>query len=103
MHVHYLVSLISKERRLKEIANVVAIADGGPDWSTKGLINFMTFGFMWKNLNLDTFVIQCYAPGHSRFNPIERSRSFLAKRITTITLPDDIDGEKPAEHDNNGG
>ena len=51
------------------------------------------------NLKLDTFIVQCYAPGHSRFNPIERTWSYLTNRIVTVTLPDHIDGVKPAFND----
>ena len=87
------------ERKLKSIYNVVTLADGGPDWSVKGIINFMSMGMLWKDLKLDCFIVQCYAPGHSRFNPIERSWSYLTNKIATATLPDEIDGIKPAVDD----
>ena len=102
MHVNHLIKLIKEERIFKEVVNVVAIADGGPDWSVKGVINFMSLGFLWKNLHLDVLIIQCYAPGHSRFNPIERSWSYLTNRIATVTLPDSIDGVTPAPNDSQG-
>ncbi|XP_057306068.1 uncharacterized protein LOC130644463 [Hydractinia symbiolongicarpus] len=46
MHVNHMINLIEKERKIKEIVNVVAIADGGPDWSVKGIINFMSMGLI---------------------------------------------------------
>ena len=102
MHVNHLMSQITLERRFKPIFNVIAIVDGGPDWSVKGVINFMAMGLLWKDLGLDCFVVQCYAPGHSRFNPIERLWSFLTNRIATVTLPDHIDGVKPNVNDEAG-
>ena len=56
-------------------------------------------GFLWKNVGLDSLIIQCYAPGHSRFNPIERSWSFLTQKIIGVTLPDDVDGKIPDVRD----
>ena len=50
----------------------------------------MAFGFLWEFLKLDTLTIQCYAPGHSRFNPIERSWSLLTKLIVGVILPVEI-------------
>ena len=41
--------------------NVVAIADGGPDWSTKGTINLLSYGIVWQELRLDYFLIQRFA------------------------------------------
>ena len=99
MHVNHLMGLIGHEKQLHDIYNVVTIADGGPDWSVKGVINFMSLGYLWKNSKLDTLVIQCYAPGHSRFNPIERSWSFLTNKIVGVTLPDEIDGKVPQPND----
>ena len=101
MHVNHLISQITQER-FKPVFNVVAIVDGGPDWSVKGLINFMTMGLLWKDLGLDCFVVQCYAPGHSRLNPIERLWSFLTNRIATITLPDHVKVVKPNVNDETG-
>ena len=98
MHVNHMVNLIA---RLKDIINVVAIADGGPDWSVKGIINFLSLGYLWKHTQLDTLIVQCYAPGHSRFNPIERTCSFLTNKIVGVTLPD-LDGKIPCASDNDG-
>ena len=102
MHVNHLMGLIRHEKIIKNIHNVVAIADGGPDWSVKGIINFMSLGYLWMNSKLDTLIVQCYAPGHSRFNPIERSWSFLTNKIIGVTLPDDIDGHTPKPSDTEG-
>ena len=45
-------------------------------------------------------VLQCYAPGHSRFNPIERYWSPLTKWLVGVTLPvENSDGVIPADND----
>lgn len=64
--------LINAEKVDKDMANVVMIADGGPGWSVKRVINFLSLGMLWKNLELDMVILQCYVPQHSRFYPIER-------------------------------
>ena len=78
------------------------ICDGGPDWSIKGVLNLMSVGYLWRNLKLDTLILQSYAPGHSGFNPIERSWSQLTKWLTSVVLPVDICGETRKENDEEG-
>ena len=90
MHMNFLKHFILNIKRQQIVHNVVAVADGGPDWSVKGIINLMVFGLLWELLQLDTLVIQCYAPGHSRFNPIERSWSLLTKWIVGVIIPVEI-------------
>lgn len=102
MHAHHLFNVISNEKKTKNVVNVIAIADGGPDWSVKGILNFISMGFLWMDTCLDLLIIQSYAPGHSRFNPIERSWSFLTKKIVGVILPDTINGEVPKPTDSEG-
>ena len=62
----------------------------------------MTYGYLWQHLRLDTLVIQCFAAGHSRFNPIERSWSYLTQCLISVELQVEIEelGFKiPAEGD----
>lgn len=102
MHVNFLVNFLKNNNKLGDVHNVVAIADGGPDWSVKGVINLLSLGYLWENAKLDVLVLQSYAPGHSRFNPIERSWSQLTKWLVGVLLPDNIDGKKPSENDTVG-
>ena len=87
MHVNFLKKVIKKLKNEQRVHNLVAVADGGPDWSVKGALNLMVFGMFWEVQKLDVLVVQCFAPGHSRFNPIERSWSFLTKCIVGVNLP----------------
>jgi hypothetical protein len=57
----------------------------------------MSYGYLWMHLGLDILVIQCYAPGCSRFNPVERTWSFLTKCLVGVRLDDEIDGNVPSE------
>lgn len=41
-------------------------------------------------MRLHLFILQRYAPGHSRFNPIERSWSLLTKLLVRVILPTEI-------------
>ena len=102
MHMNFLLRYIHQLKKETLVHNVVAIADGGPDWAVKGTINLMAFGYLWQHLALDTLTIQCFAPGHSRFNPIERSWSYLTKCLVGVELQveiEELDFEIPAEND----
>ncbi len=65
----------------------MAVCDCGPGWSVKGIINLIAFGMLWSPLRLDVVVLCCYAPGHSWFNPIERSWATLTKWLVGVVLP----------------
>ena len=90
------------ERKFKQVFNVCAIADGGPDWSVKSVVNLMSLGSLWEETQLDILVVQSHAPTCSRFNPIERSLSFLMLQIVGVILHDDIDGDAPKHSDQEG-
>ncbi|CAH3118707.1 unnamed protein product [Porites lobata] len=64
---------------------VTIICDGGPDWSPKSTPNLINFGRLWRDLNLDILILTSYAPGHSRYNPIERSWAPLSRWLTALT------------------
>ena len=66
------------------------------------LQNFMSLGLMWKEMGLDMLVVQCYAPHHSRFNPIERCWAPLTKWLVGGTFPVEINGAVPKESDSEG-
>ena len=91
MHSQFLLKLIEERSIQNNIRNVVAIADGVPDWSVKGMLNLLVFGDLWRKLKLDSLIIQCYAPGHSRFNPIERSWGHLTKWLVGVVLPVEVE------------
>ena len=69
------------------ISNIIAVADGGPDWPVKEILNLMSLGLFWLCSELDLVVTQSYAPGHSRFNPMERNWTQLTKWLVGVTFP----------------
>ena len=75
---------------------VTIICDGGPDWSKKFTPNLINFGRLWKNLKIDVLVLTCYAPGHSRFNPIEHCWAPISKKLTGVTLPISVSEDVPS-------
>ena len=103
MHMDFIKRLMSGLFNRNHVHNVIAIADNGPDWSVKGILNFIIYGSLWQCLRLDTLVIQSYAPGHSRFNPIERTWSLLSKLIVGVILPveiEELDFQTPKPNEN---
>ena len=45
LHVNHMFHLISNVKKSQNVFNVVAVADGSPDWSVKGVANFLSMGF----------------------------------------------------------
>ena len=80
-HLHDLKPLVNAV--VQEDKTVVTIiADGGPDWSTKSLLNALYFMRLWQECNLDLLCICSYAARFSAYNPIEHlwapmSKSYL--------------------------
>ena len=99
MHVCHMMEMLQSHFFQGEICNVILVADGEPDWSVQGLLNLMSLGLFWLRLELDIVVIQSYAPGHSRFNPIERYWSQLTKWLVGVTFPVDLNGVVPCDDD----
>ena len=70
IHICHIIEMLQSDYFRGGIRNV--IADGGPDWPVKGILNLMSLGLFWLCLELDIVVIKSYASGHSRFNQRER-------------------------------
>ena len=61
----------------------------------KGIINFMSLGYLWMNSKLDTLIVQCYAPGQ----PIKQTEKAGAKeKNETIRKGSGNPEEKPKIH-----
>ena len=72
---------------------VVSVNDGGSDWSLKSIVNLMFYGRLWRDLNLDIFILTSYAAGHSALNMIEHAWSPLSKFLSGVTLPITLENE----------
>lgn len=80
---------------------VTIICDGGPNWSLKFTPNLINYVRLWKNLKMDVLFLICYAPGHSRFNPIEHCWATLSKELTGVTLPISVSEDVPSPWEDN--
>ena len=52
MHVNYMMDFLNKNYFKESVHNIIAIADGRPDWSVKGTLNFMSLGFFLAQLQI---------------------------------------------------
>ena len=69
------------------------ITDGGPDWTPKSNLNQFFLGRFWKDNDLDMLISCCYAPGLSRYNPIEHKWSPCSKWLAGVSIPACLPGE----------
>ena len=74
-------------------------ADGGPDENPRYHIveqrhfkNIEQYAALFKDLNLDYLSIRCYAPGQSKYNPVERAMSSFSGRLKGVVLPHNTHG-----------
>ena len=54
MHVRHLDKMIKNDFFNSEMFYLVMIADGGPDWSVKEVVNFTSMGLFWLKSKMDT-------------------------------------------------
>lgn len=59
----------------------------------ESLVNRITHGRPWRDLELDGLILTAYASGHSRNIPIERCWIPLSKWLTEVTLPRTLTGK----------
>ena len=95
-------SALTHGKDLEEIANIAQaqgksvmslIVDGGPDWSLKSLTTFLAMGRLWRKQSLDALLVMTYAPGQSKFNPIERQWAPRSRDLSGLVLPACLPGE----------
>jgi len=101
LHASHLGEILKPIVERKNKGAVTIIFDGGPDWSTKFTPNLIHYGRLWKNLTIDVLVMTCYAPGHSRFNPIEHCWAPFSKELTGVTLPISVSEDVPSPSEDN--
>lgn len=102
LHASHLEEILKPIVECENKGAVTILCDGGPDWSTKCTPNLINYGRLWKRLKLDVLVLTCYAPGHSRFNPIEHCWAPVSKKLTGVTLPISLCEDIPSPWVENG-
>jgi hypothetical protein len=79
-----------------DVAFVMAIVDGGSDWSVKSLITLLFMGRLWRDKNLDGLILTSFCAGLSAFNPIEHFWAVLSRSLSGATLEAIADGDTVA-------
>ncbi|CAF1263946.1 unnamed protein product [Adineta ricciae] len=86
VHINNLHRIITENNMLLKKNVITIISDNGPDWSTDCTANIYNLGRLWEELKLDALIWVSYAPGHSRFNPIERMFSRLTDLLQGVIV-----------------
>jgi len=71
--------------------------DGGPDFGPKNMMNFVSYGQLWKACDIDCLMVTTHAPGHSAYNKIEHAWAPLSRALAGVTLPNALPGQLPPE------
>ena len=72
---------------------VTIIADGGPDWSTKSLMNALFFCRLWKECHLNILCVTSFAAQFSAYNPIEHLWSPMSKKLASVMFSAIAEGD----------
>lgn len=65
---------------------VVIVVDNGPDWNKTSLKTLLAMGKLWADLKLDYLHVTSYAPGNSKYNPIEHAWAPMTVWWSALTL-----------------
>ena len=71
----------------------VVLVDNGPDWCKHSIKTLHAMGQVWDKLELDYLLITSYAPGDSKFNPIEHAWAPLTMWCFGLVLHNTLEGE----------
>ena len=72
---------------------MIAIVDGGSDWSVKSMLTLVEMGRVWRDMGLDCLCLTSYCAGLSAFNPIEHYWAPLSRNLSGVILPAIDDGD----------
>ncbi|CAF4579955.1 unnamed protein product [Rotaria sp. Silwood2] len=86
VHINNIQQITSENNMLFHKSVITMISDNGPDWSTDCMANIYNLGRLWEEQRLDALIWVSYAPGHSRFNPIERMFSRLTDLLQGVII-----------------
>ncbi|CAG8630559.1 3187_t:CDS:2, partial [Scutellospora calospora] len=64
----------------------VLLVDGGPDENPRYLKNITQYCDIFYSFDLDYLTVRTHAPGHSVYNPVERSMASLSTKLAAIVL-----------------
>ncbi|CAF2854683.1 unnamed protein product [Rotaria sp. Silwood2] len=96
MHINNIQQIATENHWFIHRRVLAIISDNGPDWTSNSMANIYNLGRFWEENKLDALIWTSYAPGNSRFNPIERMFSYLTSLIANVIL--DLDPSFPSIH-----
>ena len=85
---------VTDETRSAEKPVLALIVDGVPDWNPSHIVNFLSYGRLWKDQQLDSPIIVTHAL-QPTYNPIEHALSVLSRCLTGVNLVINLSGERP--------
>ena len=85
-----------------EITSLMALADGGPDFSPNSELNALYFYRLFRKLNLDMLSVFSYAARYSAFNPVEHLWSPLSNHLSGVVFSARLEGESKAPSQQSG-
>ena len=65
---------------------VILFVDNGPDWNKTSLKTMLAMGSVWEKLCLDYMLLTSYAPGDSKYNPIEHAWAPITMWLSGLVL-----------------
>lgn len=86
--------LIKSAKETSEKWFLKIVGDNGPDMSPANYMNIFYFGRLWQNIDLTKLRAITYPSGRTAYNPIEHVWSLLSNKLTVVTLPATLEGEK---------
>ncbi|CAF2700166.1 unnamed protein product [Rotaria sp. Silwood2] len=86
IHINNLQQIATENSWFLHRSVLTIISDNGPDWKTDSMANIYNFGRFWEENKLDALIWVSYAPGNSRYNPIERMFSHLTDLIANVII-----------------
>ncbi|CAF1318134.1 unnamed protein product, partial [Didymodactylos carnosus] len=97
VHINNLQQITTENNMLLQKSVITIISDNGPDWSTDCMANIYNLGRFWEEQKLDALIWVSYAPGHSRFNPVERMFSRLTDLLQGVIIDLDPSFKKTSQ------
>ncbi|CAF1618396.1 unnamed protein product [Didymodactylos carnosus] len=98
MHINHLENIL-EQNRLSGKSVYILTSDNGPDWPHKCGGNIFNFDTLREELNLGVLIVNSYAANDSKYNPVERTLSYLSKQLTSVVLNRKI-SNKTSEQNN---
>ena len=75
--------------------------DNGPDWCRHSVKTVLAMGRVWETMDLDYLLLTSYAPGNSKFNPIEHAWAPITRWCSGLVLQNSLEGESTCPNKQN--